>query len=239
MSESDIEPDFRSGMQGRKSPQEISIPELREELLDLQRVLRERDFPVIIVLSGVDGAGKGEIANKLHEWMDPRSLVTRAYGEPSDEELERPKFWKFWRALPADGTIGLFLSAWYHRPLLDYVYHKIDAKLFGRELERIASFERTLADGGALFVKFWLHLDREAQRRRFEMLEADPDLAWRVTDTDWEHWRMYDRFLAAGKLLTDRTDQQGARWHIVVESGGRLVQNVHGLTLGGLAELVG
>ena len=83
--------------------------------------LRTAPFPVVVVFAGVDGAGKGETVNLLNEWMDPRWIVTRAFGEPSDEERERPAYWRFWRALPPRGRIGLFLSSWYSRPSVDRV----------------------------------------------------------------------------------------------------------------------
>jgi len=203
------------GNEQSKSLDAGNISQLRTTLLDLEHTLADRDFPVLILLAGIDGAGKGEIANKLHEWMDPRGIVTRAFDDPSDEELERPEFWRFWRALPANGMIGLFLNAWYRRPVLDYVYGRSTAEDFERELERVIAFERTLADDGALLVKFWMHLEQDAQKRRFEQLAADPDQAWRVTKTDWEHWRLHDRFAAAGRIITDLTDQPGARWTVI------------------------
>src|SRR5918994_6672385 len=94
---------------------------LRGELLDAQRALSTAKFPVIIVFAGVDGAGKGETVNLLNEWMDPRWMPTRAYGPASDEESERPEYWRFWRDLPPNGRIGFFLSSWYSRPILDRV----------------------------------------------------------------------------------------------------------------------
>src|SRR5947209_8350603 len=79
-------------------------PGLREALLKVQyELLAAKSFPVIIVIGGVDGAGKSETVNVLNTWMDPRHIVTHAFGEPSDEECERPRMWRYWRALPAKG----------------------------------------------------------------------------------------------------------------------------------------
>ena len=190
-------------------------PALREQLLEAQAALREADFPVIVLFAGVDGAGKGETANLLNEWMDPRGLVTRAFDSPSTEEAERPYFWRFWRDLPPRRRIGIFLSAWYSRPVLRLVYDEIDDKGFDDRLDEILSFERTLADDGALFVKFWMHLGRVAQRTRLKSLEKDPHQKWRVTKHDWEHWRMYDRFIVAAERLITRTSTGDAPWTIV------------------------
>src|SRR5262245_17560811 len=106
-----------------KEQYKARVPRLRAELLDVQRLLREEArFPVVIVFAGVDGAGKGETVQLLNEWMDPRWLIVRAFGEPSDEEMERPEYWRYWRALPPRGRVGLFLSSWYSRPILDRVH---------------------------------------------------------------------------------------------------------------------
>src|SRR4249920_2160308 len=127
---------------------------LREELLAVQQRLRHAAFPVIVLFSGVDGAGKGETVNRLHEWMDPRWLRTHAYAEPSDEERERPPYWRFWRDLPPNGQTGILLNAWYAAPIDNRAHRKIDAAEFRAELREIARFERLLTDDGALVLKF-------------------------------------------------------------------------------------
>jgi polyphosphate:AMP phosphotransferase len=191
-------------------------PVLRQELLDVQRRLREVSrFPVLILFAGVDGAGKGDTVNLLNEWMDTRWLMTRAYDVPSDEERERPEYWRYWRDLPPRGRIGLFLSSWYSRPLLDRVYEKIDEATLDARLDRILSLEKALADDGALILKFWMHLSRDAQKRRLKKLEKDPLKSWRVTQQDWEHWRIYDHFEAAAERIIMRTSTGTAPWSIV------------------------
>jgi polyphosphate kinase 2 (PPK2 family) len=173
---------------------------LRGELLDVQRRLSSAGtFPVIIVFAGVDGAGKGETVNLLSEWMDPRYLITRAFDEPSDEERERPEYWRFWRNLPPKGRIGLFLSSWYSRPILDRVNGDASKTEFARRLERVEQFERTLTANNALILKFWMHLGKDEQRRRLRKLEKDRLTRWRVARQQWKNWRMYDRFVAAAE----------------------------------------
>ena len=92
-------------------------PKLREALLKAQyALLAAPKFPVIVIIGGVDGAGKGETVNLLNEWMDPRHIITRAFGDPSDEEAERPHMWRFWRQLPPKGRISIFDGSWYAWP---------------------------------------------------------------------------------------------------------------------------
>ena len=127
-------------------------PDLRLRMARLQQSLRAADFPVIVLFAGVDGAGKSESVQLLNEWMDPRWIVTRAYGPPSDEEAERPRFWRYWRDLPSQGQTGLYLSAWYTTPLVDRVYRRMSKKAFNASIEQAITFERTLADDGALIL---------------------------------------------------------------------------------------
>jgi polyphosphate:AMP phosphotransferase len=210
---------FRTAELGQKiskSEYKLREPVLRQELLELQQDLyRCGEFPVIIVFAGVDGAGKGETVNRLNEWMDPRWIVTRAYDDPSDEERERPEYWRFWRDLPPKGRIGLFLSSWYSRPLLDRVYDKDTEPVFDERLDRILAFEKALADDGALILKFWMHLSQDAQKRRLKKLEKDPLTSWRVTQRDWDHWHIYDKFEAAAERAIMRTSTGLASWTIV------------------------
>ena len=195
------------------------VPALRAELLDEQTRLREIGrFPVIVLFGGVDGAGKSEIVNLLNEWLDPRWLVTRAYGPPSDEERERPEYWRFWRDLPAKGRIGFFLSAWYSRPLVARVRRRLRRAEFGASLDEIANFERALTDDGALILKFWMHLDKQSQQQRLEKLHSDPLTRWRVTREQWDNWKRYDRFIEAGEEIITRTSLANAPW-MIVEGG--------------------
>lgn len=210
---------FRTAELGQKVPKsefKPLEPLLRQELLDVQRRLRElAKFPVIILFGGVDGAGKGETVNILNEWMDPRWLLTQAYTDPSAEEQARPKFWRYWRDLPPKGRIGLFLSAWYSQPLLDRAHRKTSAAEFDRALDRIVSFEKLLADDDALIIKFWMHLSRDAQKRRLTKLEKDPLTSWRVTKQDWSNWKIYDHFEEAAERIIMRTSTGASPWFTV------------------------
>jgi polyphosphate:AMP phosphotransferase len=197
-------------------------PVLLGELLEVQSQLRAAAaFPVILVFAGVDGAGKGETVNLLNAWMDPRWIVTQAFGEPSDEELERPEYWRFWRSLPPRGRIGLFLSSWYSRPVLDRVYRRLSKAEFDERLHRIAEFEQTLAADGALILKFWMHLGKAAQKKRLAHLEEDPLRRWRVDRLAWKHWRMYPKFIAAGEQAIRETNRAHAPWMIVEGADAR------------------
>ncbi len=209
---------FRTAELGRKvSKDDFNelAPALRTEMLELQHRLRSCPFPVIVLFAGVDGAGKGESVNLLNEWMDPRWIESHAYGEPSDEERERPEFWRYWRDLPGKGRIGLFLSSWYSAPVLDRAHGRISDSDLDERLREVAAFEKMLADDGALILKFWMHLGKDAQKQRLRKLEKDPLESWRVTERDWQHWQMYDAFIAAAERTIRVTSAGHAPWAIV------------------------
>ena len=189
---------------------------LRESLLALQQRLRsEGKFPVLLDFAGVRGAGKGTSTNMLNKWMDARWIVTHAFNEPSDEEAERPFFWRFWRHLPPKGQVGIQLSGRYSRPLLNFVYGKSSPEQFSQELEQINSFEKALADDGAMVLKYWMHISRDVQKKRLEILENDPLRSWRMAPDDWKHWEMYDRFIEAAEKIISQTNTGHAPWEII------------------------
>lgn len=192
-------------------------PRLREALLNAQYDLSQANrFPVVIVIGGVDGAGKGETVNTLNEWMDPRHIHTHAFPEPSDEERERPRMWRFWRALPPRGKIGILFGAWHTQPIVDRVYGRIGKAVLAQSIAEIVRFEKMLTDEGALVLKFWFHLSKDRQRKRLKALEKDPKTRWRVTATDWERYKIYDRFRKVSEQFLLQTSKAEAPW-IVVE----------------------
>ena len=209
---------FEAAELGRRISKEeyrTQVPALRAALLEAQRELRAAPFAVIVVFAGVDGAGKGETVNVLNEWMDTRGILTRAYGEPSDEECERPEFWRYWRDLPPSGRVGLFLSSWYSRPVVERVNRAIGNAEFESQLDHIAAFEKELADDGAIILKFWMHLGKAAQKKRLRAFEKDPPRRWRVTKQQWKNWKLYDRFVAAAERAIRWTSTGQAPWRIV------------------------
>jgi len=204
-----------------KMDYESEVARLRLELFELQRRLERHPFPLIVLFGGVDAAGKSETVHLLNEWMDPRWIANRAFEAPSEEERERPPFWPFWLALPPRGRIGLFLSGWYLQPIFDRVHRTSSKAEFDGALDRIASFERMLADDGAVIVKFWMHLDRKAQKKRLRALARNPLTRWRVTRRQWNQWKRYDRIIVAAERLIQRTSVAHAPWIIVDASDER------------------
>lgn len=219
---------FETAELGRKLSKkdyDAQEPVLRTALLDVQEELKRAPFPVIILISGVDGAGKGETVNLLHEWMDPRYLEAHAFGTSSDEEAERPEAWRFWRLLPPRGRIGIFFGSWYTRPIIDRVYGRTKTADMDEALMHINSFEKELVDDGALIIKFWFHLGKEVQKARLHSLEKNEKTRWRVTKMDWKHFKLYDKFRRISERALRATSTGEAPW-IIIEGADERYRSV-------------
>jgi polyphosphate:AMP phosphotransferase len=199
-----------------KATFDTEAPVLREALLEAQMDLaKSSKFPVIILIGGLDGAGRGETVNLLNEWMDPRFIQTHGMGDPSDEELDRPMMWRFWRELPPKGKIGVFLGSWYTWPILNRVAGRTKAADLDQSMERARRLEKMLTDEGALLLKFWMHLSKNRQEKRLKTLEKNPKTRWRVTDRDWKNFKLYDKFRVVNESVIRHTSTAEAPWTIV------------------------
>ena len=205
----------RLGQSVDKKTFEEREPGLREELLDAQFRLREAGFSVVVVIAGAEGAGKGETVNLLLNWLDARGIATHALGAPTEEERERPEYFRFWRRLPARGQIGIFFGSWYTQPIARHSLGQIDEAAFEDGLRRIAEFETMLTNEGVLVVKFWLHITKEQQAKRFKKLSANKETRWRVSKLDWRYHKTYDQFVTSASRAIRRTSSGPAPWHII------------------------
>jgi len=198
---------------------EKEATKLRAELLDAQyALLEDRGFPVVVLVNGVDGAGKGESVNLLNEWLDPRHVRSRAFGEPTESERLRPNMWRFWQALPPKGKIGVLFGSWYTEPIVGRVYDGMSDGKLAAELEQIRSFEQMLVDDGAVLVKLWFHLSKKAQKKRLTALEKDKLTRWRVGPQDWKNFALYDEFRDVSEHVLRETSTGAAPW-LVIDGG--------------------
>jgi len=210
---------FESAELGHRIDKETwrkTVPELRSALLDVQFDLKEQNkIPVVVLVSGQDGAGKGETINVLYEWMDPRFISTLAFSKPTDEERERPEMWRYWRALPPKGRIGIFAGSWYSDPIHDSIEDTLSKYALDQRIDQINRFEAMLVNEGALVLKFWFHLTKEGQRQRLKALEKDPKTAWRVTKWNWDRLKTYDKLQDVAGHVLRLTNTPWAPWIIV------------------------
>lgn len=191
------------------------VEPLRSRILKAQHALAQSDLRLVIIVGGVEGAGKTEVARRLLGWMDARGLRVESYSDSSDEEEERPEYWRFWRTLPKAGHGAILVGSWYTRPIVRRAFKKIGAGAFDAALDRALAFETMLIRERTVLVKLWLHLPKKAQKKRFKELESDPDTAWRVTKQDWAFAKKYDAFRDVCERGLAKTNTAEAPWTVV------------------------
>ena len=191
-------------------------PKLREALLNAQWDLAQSGRgPVLLVISGVGGGGRGETANKLAEWMDPRHIRVVAFGPRAGDDAVRPAPWRYWRALPPKGRVGIFMNAWYREMLAAHLRGEIDAGELHTRMAVVRQHERMLTDEGLVLLKFWIHLAKADQKKRLEELDRNPRTSWRVTRADWANYRIYTRSHDLWEHVLRETSSGVAPWYVV------------------------
>jgi polyphosphate:AMP phosphotransferase len=209
---------FEAAKLGRKVPKEFfkeEVPELRTALLDAQFRLKGTNTAVIVLIAGVEGAGKGEVVNRLNEWLDTRGVQTHAFWDQTDEETARPRYWRFWRAMPPRGEISVLFGGWYLEPIEHRFREQCTDADLDEELTRIRQFERMLIEDGALVVKFWFHLPEKEQRRRLKELARDDRSRWKMLPDKTKFPEEYSRFEHIAERVLRSTDTGTAPWFVI------------------------
>jgi polyphosphate kinase 2 (PPK2 family) len=202
----------------RKYPKEAyrqARPMLRQRLYDLQKACWDHGIPSIIVFEGWDAAGKGSAIATLTARLDPRGFKLHPVQAPRTYEVNHPWLWRFWLKTPNKGEMAIFDRSWYGRVLVERVEGLTPEAEWRKAYRDIVDFERMLADDGTVIMKFFLHISKKEQKKRFKRLETDPLEAWHVQPEDWDHHKKYDFYLLAYEEMLERTDTEWGPWTIV------------------------
>ncbi|MDQ2631845.1 MAG: UDP-galactose-lipid carrier transferase [Actinomycetota bacterium] len=180
--------------------------------------------PLMTVFEGWDASGKGGAIKRLTNPLDPRHVRVSQFAAPTSDEKRHHFLGRFWPALPGWGGMTIFDRSWYGRVLVERVEGFATEEQWKRAYGEINDFERTLADEGAIIVKFWLHVSPEEQLKRFEAREKDPLKSWKLTDEDWRNREKRSQYEEAVEEMLERTDDSHARWHVVAGDSKRFAR---------------
>ncbi len=187
----------------------------QKRLADLHNKLYRQRIPVVAVYEGWDAAGKGGNIRRLVTGLDPRGYEVVPIASPTPDELAHHYLWRFWKALPKDGHVAIFDRSWYGRVMVERIEGFCTEVEWKRAFAEINEFERELCDWGAIVLKFWLHIDRDEQLRRFNDRENTPEKRWKITDEDWRNREKWDQYEVAVNDMLRETSTDFAPWTIV------------------------
>jgi polyphosphate kinase 2 (PPK2 family) len=171
--------------------------------------------PVVIVFEGCDAAGKGGAIKRLTERIDPRGYVVWPIAAPAGDDKLHHYLYRFWRRLPAAGEIAIFDRSWYGRVLVERVEGYCNEAAWKRAYSEINQFERQLLGFGTIILKFWLHISREEQLRRFKEREHSGYKSWKLTAEDWRNRGKWEDYVQAVEDMLLKTSTHHAPWTIV------------------------
>jgi polyphosphate kinase 2 (PPK2 family) len=194
----------------------------RESLIKYQVALHAMGFqvykqqrPVILVYEGWDAGGKGGNIKRVTERLDPRGYVVHAIAAPQGDDASRHYLYRFWRRLPEAGQIAIFDRSWYGRVMVERIEGFCTEEEWKRAYREINHFERQLVDFGTILFKFWIHISKEEQLRRFESRSHDKLRRWKLTEEDWRNREKWDVYFEAVNEMLVKTSTATAPWTIV------------------------
>ncbi|MCQ1536167.1 polyphosphate:AMP phosphotransferase [Methanosarcina sp. KYL-1] len=197
----------------------------QHRLEELQYDLFRQKRSMVVIFEGWDTAGKGGGIYRLVEELNPRLYRVVPVGSPNDTEKAHHYLWRFCEGVPKAGHLTIFDRSWYGRVMVERVEGFCSEEEWKRAYREINEFETILREGGAIILKFWLHIDKETQLERFESRQNDPEKQWKITAEDWRNRSKWDLYEAAVEEMLQKTSTTDAPW-IVVESADKRYSRV-------------
>ena len=196
------------------------LDKLQKKMEKLHGELYRRRIPVVLGFEGWDAGGKGGAIKRLTERMDARGYVVNPTASPNDIEKAHHYLWRFWRAMPKDGHVAIFDRTWYGRVMVERIEGFCTTEEWKRAYKEINDMEKDLSDAGAIVIKFWMHIDKDEQERRFKERQENPEKQWKITDEDWRNREKWDQYEDAVNEMLMRTSTDYAPW-VVVEGNDK------------------
>lgn len=188
---------------------------LQAELHELAFQVYVQKCPVVIVFEGMDASGKGGTIKRLTEKIDPRGYVVWPISAPMGDDKEHHYLYRFWHRLPEQGQIAIFDRSWYGRVLVERLEGFCSEDAWKRAYSEINQFERQLTDFGTVVLKFWLHISKDEQLRRFREREKTNYKSWKITDEDWRNRGKWEDYMLAAEEMLLKTSTPSASWTLV------------------------
>ncbi len=173
--------------------------------------------PLVLVFEGWDAAGKGGAIKRVTEKLDPRGYEVYSIAAPQGEDRTHQYLWRFWRRLkpPDEKQVLIFDRSWYGRVMVERLEGFCTEEAWKRAYREINEFERQLVDFGTILLKFWVHISKEEQLKRFELRQDTPYKAWKLTSEDWRNREKWEVYAQAVDDMLLKTSTITAPWTVV------------------------
>ena len=204
---------------------EEKLDKLQKKIEKLHGELYRRRIPVVLGFEGWDAGGKGGAIKRLTAKMDARGYAVNPTASPNDIEKAHHYLWRFWRAMPKAGHVAIFDRTWYGRVMVERIEGFCTKEEWQRAYKEINDMEKDLHDAGAVVIKFWMHIDKDEQERRFRERQENPEKQWKITDEDWRNREKWDQYEDAVNEMLLRTSTDYAPW-VVVEGNDKYYARV-------------
>ena len=212
----DVDPNDTSGFDGDKKDGEKEIDAILGKLDPLQEVLyAEHKNKFLIVLQGMDTAGKDGTIRRVFEGVNPEGVRVAHFGVPSNEELDHDYLWRAHKQVPGKGEIVLFNRSHYESVLVERVHGLVPESVWSKRYQQLVDFERMLNDEGTIIVKFFLHIDKKEQAKRFQDRLKDPTKHWKFSYLDYNERSYWNDYMHAYEEALERTSTEFAPWYVV------------------------
>ena len=198
-----------------KKEYEEQVGKAQVRLRELHFQMFQEKVPVLCLFEGWDAAGKGGAIKRLTETLDPRGFTVSAYASPKGEERTHHYLWRFWRNLPRSGHFGIWDRSHYGRVLVERVEGFCNDAEWRRAFHEINEFESHQHSYGMVICKFWLHITKEEQLRRFKSREVDPYRSYKLTEEDWRNRAKWDEYSEAVEDMLLQTSTPPAPWSVI------------------------
>ena len=203
-----------------KAEYKKKLKKLQERLRVLHSEMYVKRVPLVLAFEGWDAGGKGGAIKRITENIDPRGYEVVPTASPNDIEKAHHYLWRFWNKMPKAGHLAIFDRTWYGRVMVERIEGFCTEDEWKRAYSEINNMEAHLAGAGAIVLKFWMHIDKDEQARRFKERQDIPEKQWKITDEDWRNREKWDEYEKAVDEMLIRTSTDYAPW-IIVEANSK------------------
>lgn len=203
-----------------KETYKAELAKWQRKLAKLHNELYKYRIPVVLAFEGWDAGGKGGAIKRLTQALDPRGYVVNPVASPTDEERAHHYLWRFWRNVPKDGHVAIFDRSWYGRVMVERIEGFCSKEEWQRAYREMNEMEEQFSNHGCIVIKFWMHIDKDEQERRFKERQENPAKQWKITDEDWRNRAKWDEYEKAVDEMLIRTSTTHAPW-VIVEANSK------------------